>query len=60
MDSFFLSIPIAVLSNIVRIPILILVSNYWGLEAATPDTLVHTGSGLLGFLLIFSTAKILE
>jgi len=61
---FFLSIPIAVLSNIVRIPILILVSNYWGLEAATPDTLVHTGSGLLvfvlGFMLIFSTAKILE
>ena len=60
----FLSIPIAVLSNIVRIPILILVSNYWGLEAATPDTLVHTGSGLLvfvlGFLLILSAAKGLE
>jgi len=61
---FFISIPIAVLSNIVRIPILILVSNYWGLEAASPDTLVHTGSGILvfilGFILIFLTAKILE
>ena len=61
---FFISIPIALLSNIVRIPILILVSNYWGLEAAGPDTLVHTGSGILvfilGFLLIFSAAKALE
>jgi exosortase len=61
---FLVSIPIALLSNIVRIPILILVSNYWGLEAAGPDTLVHTGSGILvfvlGFLLIFSAAKALE
>lgn len=61
---FFLSIPIALLSNIVRIPILIFVSNYWGLEAAAPDTLVHTGSGILvfvlGFLLMFSAAKVLE
>ena len=61
---FFLSIPIAVLSNIVRIPILIIVSNYWGLEAASPETMVHTGSGLfvfvLGFLLIFFIAKVLE
>ena len=61
---FFVSIPIALLSNIVRIPILIIVSNYWGLEAAAPDTLVHTGSGVLvfvlGFLLIFSAAKALE
>ncbi len=61
---FFFSIPIALLSNIVRIPILILVSNHWGLEAASPETLVHTGSGLLvfvlGFLLIFSAAKVLQ
>jgi exosortase len=61
---FSLSIPIALLSNIVRIPILILVSNYWGLEAAGPDTLVHTGSGILvfvlGFLLIFTAARALE
>ncbi len=61
---FFLSIPIAVLSNIVRIPILILVSNYWGVEAASPDTMVHTGSGLLvfvlGFLLMFFVTKVIE
>ncbi|MBC8440669.1 MAG: exosortase/archaeosortase family protein [Deltaproteobacteria bacterium] len=61
---FLISIPIALLSNIVRIPILILVSNYWGLEAAGPDTLVHTGSGMLvfvlGFFLIFFAAKALE
>ena len=61
---FFFSIPIALLSNIVRIPILILVSNSWGLEAAAPDTFVHTGSGLLvfvlGFFLLLITAKALE
>ncbi len=61
---FFLSIPIALLSNIIRVPILILVSHYWGLEAAAPDTLVHTGSGVfvfvLGFLLLLSAAKVLE
>jgi exosortase len=61
---FFTTIPIALLSNIVRIPILILVSNYWGLEAAAPDTIVHNGSGLLvfilGFLLLLSAAKVLE
>ncbi len=61
---FLVSIPIALLSNIVRIPILIIVSNYWGLEAAGPDTFVHTGSGILvfvlGFFLIFSAAKVLE
>jgi exosortase len=61
---FFLSVPIALLSNIVRVPILILVSHYWGLEAAAPDTLVHTGSGVLvyvlGFLLLLFAARVLE
>lgn len=61
---FALSVPIALLSNIVRVPILILVSHYWGIEAAAPDTLVHIGSGalvfVLGFLLLFSAAKVLE
>jgi len=61
---FLLSIPIALLSNIVRVPILILVSHYWGLKSAAPDTLVHTGSGVLvfvlGFLLLLFTAKVLE
>jgi exosortase len=61
---FFLSIPIALLSNIIRVPILILVSHYWSLEAAAPDTFVHTGSGMLvfiiGFLLLLAIAKVLE
>ena len=61
---FFITIPIALLSNVVRIPILILVSHYWGLEAAAPDTWVHTGSGMLvfilGFLLLLASAKVLE
>ncbi len=61
---FFLSMPIALLSNIMRVPTLILVSHYWGLEAAAPDTLVHTGSGVLvfvlGLILIFTFAKVLE
>ncbi len=61
---FFLTIPIALLSNVIRVPILILVSHYWGLEAAAPDTFVHTGSGMLvfviGFILLLTTAKVLE
>lgn len=61
---FLITIPIAVLSNIARIPILILVSHYKGLEAAAPDTFVHTGSGIMvfviGFLLLLSTERILQ
>jgi exosortase len=61
---FFITIPIALLSNVVRIPILILVSHYWGLAAAAPDTFVHTGSGMLvfiiGFLLLLTSVKVLE
>ncbi len=61
---FFITIPVALLSNVVRIPILILVSHYWGLEAAAPDTFVHTGSGMLvfiiGFILLLAIAKALE
>lgn len=61
---FLCSIPIAVVSNLVRVPILILVSHYYGLEAAAPDTWVHTGSGLLvfvlGFFLLLVCAKVLE
>lgn len=59
-----LSVPIALFSNIVRIPVLIMVSHYWSLKAAAPDTLVHIGSGilvfLLGFVLLFLGAKVLS
>ncbi len=59
-----LTIPIALISNIIRVAILISVSHYWGLEAATPDTIVHSGSGVLVFVLGFSllllTSKVLK
>lgn len=61
---FSLTIPIALLSNVIRVSILILVSHYYGLEAAVAGTLVHTGSGMLifiiGFLLLMASAKVLE
>jgi exosortase len=61
---FLLSIPIAILSNVIRIPILILASHKWGLAAAAPDTFIHTGSGMLvfiiGFTLLLASAKVLE
>lgn len=61
---FLLTIPIALFSNFVRVPLLVLASHYWGLEAAAPDTFIHTGSGLLvfviGFLLLLAVAKVLE
>jgi exosortase len=61
---FLLTIPIAILSNVIRIPILILASHKWGLAAAAPDTFVHTGSGMLvfiiGFILLMASAKVLE
>ena len=54
---FFLSVPVALLSNLVRVPILILWSYRFGLAAAAPDTLVHTLSGFVvfvfGFMLLY-------
>jgi exosortase len=61
---FLCTIPIALFSNIVRVSILVLISHYWGLKAAAPDTIIHTGSGILvfivGFLLLITVAKVLE
>lgn len=60
---FFLTIPIAIASNLVRVPILIYWSYRWGLESAAPDTLVHTGSGfvvfILGLILLFIALRFL-
>ena len=60
---FLLTIPIAIASNLVRVPILICWSYKWGLESAAPDTLVHTGSGfvvfILGLLLLFIALRCL-
>ena len=61
---FLLAVPVALLSNIVRVPILILVSHYWGLEAAAPESFWHGASGILVFILgvflLFSAGKMLE
>lgn len=61
---FIISVPIALLVNIVRVSILILVSHFWGLAAAAPDTMIHTGSGLvifiIGILFLFLSSKVLE
>ncbi len=61
---FFLSIPIALLSNIIRVPILILISHYWGLEVASPDSFWHNASGvfvfIVGILSMFYTGRLLE
>ena len=60
---FLMSIPIALLSNVVRVVMLVLASYYYGLEAAAADTFFHTGSGILvfilGFLLLLGTSKVL-
>lgn len=45
------AVPVALLSNLLRVPILILWSYKYGLDAAAPDTLVHTGSGFFVFVL---------
>ena len=61
---FSLSIPIALMSNLIRVSILVLTSHYMGLAAAAPDTLIHNGSGILififGLLLMQLSAKVLE
>jgi len=60
----FLTIPIALLSNIIRVPILILISHYWGLSAAAPDSFWHNASGFLVFViaitLLFYTTRLLK
>ena len=61
---FLVSIPIAIFSNMVRVPILILVSHFWGLEAAAPDTIWHTASGILVFViglgLLYAAGRLLQ
>ncbi len=61
---FIISVPIALLSNIVRIFILILISQYWSIEAASPESVLHNASGIfvfiLGLSLLFFFGKIVE
>jgi exosortase len=58
---FLASLPIAVASNMIRVTALILISHYYGLDAAGPDTLLHNLTGILvfalGLFLFFSIAN---
>ncbi len=61
---FLLTVPIALLSNMIRVPILILISHHWGLEAAAPESVWHTASGVfvfaVGFVLLLLIGKLFE
>lgn len=61
---FALAIPIALVSNMVRVSILILISHFWGLEHATPESVWHGASGvfvfLLGMMVFINAGKVLE
>jgi len=61
---FTLSIPIAVLCNIVRVPILILISHYWGLAGGSPESIWHDASGVfmfvMGLILMYNTGNLMR
>lgn len=60
----FLSVPTAIVSNVIRVPVLITISHYWGLEAAMPGGFWHDASGILvfvsGFVLLVCFTRMLE
>ncbi len=61
---FLCAIPIAVFSNFIRVSILILISTWFGIDSASPGTLIHMLSGIfvfvIGMILLFITGKFLE
>ena len=61
---FFLSVPIAILSNVIRTSLLILISHFWGLSAAAPESFWHGASGVFVFILgvaaLFYIGRFLE
>ena len=56
-------IPIALLSNMIRVVILILISHFWGLAAAAPESFWHNASGVFVFIIglaaLFYTGKLM-
>jgi len=48
---FLSSIPVAILSNAIRVPMLILISHFYGLDAASPESVWHNITGMLVFVL---------
>lgn len=51
---FLLSIPIALATNILRVVALVLVTHYYGVEKASPDSFFHDFSGIMVFVIGFS------
>ncbi len=48
---FLFSIPIALLSNIIRVTILILIMHFFGIDAASPESIWHDASGVFVFII---------
>ena len=48
---FLSAVPVAILSNAIRVPVLILISHFYGLDAASPESIWHVVSGILVFVL---------
>ena len=61
---FLSSIPIALLSNLIRVPVLVLIAEFWGLLAASPDSFLHTASGVMvfvvGLAILYLCGRVLE
>lgn len=61
---FLSAIPIAIISNVVRVFMLILISHFWGLDAAAPETIWHDATGIfvfvIGLLLLISFGRIFK
>lgn len=64
MILFLMSIPVAILSNLIRVPSLVLIAHFWGLEAASSESFLHTASGIIsfaiGFVIILNLGRLLE
>jgi len=60
---FIIAIPVAILSNMFRVPMLILISHFWGTKAAAPESFWHDASGIFvfvaGFFMMFLVTKFL-
>jgi len=60
---FFLAIPIALMSNMLRVPLLIFIAHLWGMKAASPESFLHDATGMfvfvIGFLMLLIAAKVL-
>ena len=61
---FLLSVPVSLLANMIRIPLLVFWSYKFGISSAVPGTFVHTGSGVIvfivGVLLLYFSMRIMD